>query len=387
MRPFKDIVAFHKHLKAQVGDAPRFSLVAGSQQKRGKVALVPVLHYNAAKNALTTKKALDRRKLMLNQYFEALLSPSNLLSFSPEVLRFLAANEPVPENLVPPELGDSNEQVSDALGRRSMRRVLLKIESMKETDSIAKQISVSPQRVESLARQSGNTLSSGQPGTETQKNQSITTDTNGIGNNSHSAAPGGPSPERIARMQQRSKLLAYIKSRVDEISLADVRNSIFDLLRSMFDLDSASFMRSKLFAAIRAMAYLVIGEKDFQRLLIKIHFDYLTGTMVSHWIAYFRALMWPDGVWYTKKPDLTQEEEKEMELKAKELLPKVVPDQLRRSLGDELNAEGMAMLHEMFQNRLVVKSFGYMMVDMLWLEIFPGMSDIISGTSALDAKE
>jgi len=387
-RPFKDIVAFHKHLKAQVGEAPRFSLVAGAQQKKVKVALVPVLNYNAAKNALTTKKALDRRKLMLNQYFEALLSPSNLLSFSPEVLRFLAANEPVPEDLQPYNSvhSDFGEMVTDSLGRTSMRRVLLKVESMKDKDSITNQIATKrpPSNVNSQAVNDGSSVASKQEAPSNNLNYSKG---QMIEENKEGKQEPSVAPERAQKLRQRSLLTAYIKSRVENITLAEVRNSIFDLLRSMFDLDSASFMRAKLFSAIRAMAYLVIGEKDFNKLLIKVHLDYLTGTKIAQWIADFRETMWPNGVWYTKKPDLTDEEEKEMELKAKDLLRTALPDQLHRVLGDDLNAEGMAMLHEMLQNRLVLKSFGYMIVDMVWLEIFPGMSDILSGTASLERQE
>lgn len=42
---------------------------------------------------------------------------------------------------------------------------------------------------------------------------------------------------------------------------------------------------------------------------------------------------------------------------------------------------------EMLQNKMVVKSLGYMIVDTVWLSIFPDFSDFLTGTAAIELKE
>ena len=42
------------------------------------------------------------------------------------------------------------------------------------------------------------------------------------------------------------------------------------------------------------------------------------------------------------------------------------------------------MLHEMLQNRLVLRSMAYMLFDLMWEEIFPELQDVLTGGSVLD---
>jgi len=40
-------------------------------------------------------------------------------------------------------------------------------------------------------------------------------------------------------------------------------------------------------------------------------------------------------------------------------------------------------MHEMLQNRVVVKSLFYMLIDLLWIEVFPELRDSLSGDDPL----
>ena len=68
---------------------------------------------------------------------------------------------------------------------------------------------------------------------------------------------------------------------------------------------------------------------------------------------------------------------------SKKMLNKMFPDQLRKVLGRHTD-EGLAMLHEMLQNRLVLKSMAYMLMDLVWVEIFPELSDFVTGAECLE---
>jgi hypothetical protein len=361
-RSFKDIVTLHKHLKTQVGEtAPRFGL-PGAGQKRGNIALVPTLQ-QSAKNVALTKRSLYRRIGVLNNYFEELLSPHNLLSGCPEILRFLAADEALPmQDSVPSK---ESLETGDALGRSEVKRIPLKTESHNEQDSIEK----------SILPQKGEDAETAVAAVETPKRDNLKS------KSLNADKKVSMTPEA------KESFISYIKAHVDEVKLSDVRNSVFFLLRSAFDLDNATFWRSRVFSAIRAMSYVVIGEKDFNRLLIKLHLDFLSGEKISLLVKLFRDCIWPNGVFYTPSPESTEEEKEKQRDLAKELLKQSLPVQLKQILGEELNEEGVAMFHEMLQNRVVVKSLGYTILDLLWLELFPSLSDILTGTKALDFVE
>jgi hypothetical protein len=43
-------------------------------------------------------------------------------------------------------------------------------------------------------------------------------------------------------------------------------------------------------------------------------------------------------------------------------------------------------MHEMLQNRLMVKSIFYILMDLLWLEVFPEIGDVADGNRSLDVE-
>lgn len=79
---------------------------------------------------------------------------------------------------------------------------------------------------------------------------------------------------------------------------------------------------------------------------------------------------------------MTEEQIFDLKQKSKKMLENAFPDQLRTVLGKHTD-EGLDMLHEMLQNRLVLKSMAYMIMDFVWVELFPEMSDFVTGTECL----
>ena len=134
------------------------------------------------------------------------------------------------------------------------------------------------------------------------------------------------------------------------------------------------------------------GARDFpgefariQTMLSQMHLNYMNGEWISGWIYYLVDMFWPNGVFYTKGPDLTEEEQLELKLNSKKILEKMFPDQLKTVLGKHTD-EGLDMLHEMLQNRVVLKSMAYMIMDLVWAEIFPELGDFVTGAEILEKE-
>eukprot|EP01082_Thalassiosira_pseudonana_P006733 g6185.t1 g6185 contig20:1027006-1027410(+) len=130
------------------------------------------------------------------------------------------------------------------------------------------------------------------------------------------------------------------------------------------------------------MSVAVTNAQDFHVMLFKSHLKYMNGDWVSGWIFYLVDMFWPNGVFYTKGPDLTESEQLDLKRNSKYMLEKVFPDQLKTVLGKHMD-EGLDLLHEMLQNKLVLKSIGYMLMDLVWAEVFPELSDFTTGAECL----
>jgi hypothetical protein len=180
-----------------------------------------------------------------------------------------------------------------------------------------------------------------------------------------------------------NRRIALIRSQ--EVSLKDVRRSAFRLLRNLFDLDNASFFRSRVISVIKTMSVAFTNSQDFHLMLFRSHVKYINGEWVSGWIFYLIDMFWPNGVFYTREPELTESERMDLKLNSKKMLDQVFPLQLRTVLGKHSD-EGLDMLHEMLQNRLVLKSIAYMILDLVWAEIFPELSDFVTGAACLEKE-
>ena len=172
-------------------------------------------------------------------------------------------------------------------------------------------------------------------------------------------------------------MLESVLSKVEQVPLADVRNRMVELIRYQFGFENASFFRSRLLAALETASFVAMTKQsNFRKLLYDLHMKQLSSDALANWIKMVLDLLWPDGVWMEKAPTPTLEEEQKLAATSREKLHEVFPDSIRSILGKELTRDGMDMLHEMLQNRLVVKSLFYMLFDTLWIEIFPELSSV-----------
>ena len=71
---------------------------------------------------------------------------------------------------------------------------------------------------------------------------------------------------------------------------------------------------------------------------------------------------------------------------AKSLLMAMFPEQMRAVLSQDIAENGIDVLHEMLQNRVVLKSIAYQLMDDAWGEIFPDLRDVVSGASAVSVS-
>jgi len=393
LRSLRDFSMFHKQIKAQVAPTEHsasasaklvgsvsaaLTIVGGTTvAERQRGPLVPSLSQatKAGTLGLSTKKVWERRKKLLDQYLKYLVSPNNLLSRCPELLKFLGAYTALS---FPSSSDGDNDKVPDEYGREDVTRVELVTEKLKagivqvkkgmgqmSAPDINREDSIAESRAESM-------------------DDNVTVSTLGAATmeSTHQQPKQQPPPEKKQNMAARR----MARIRAGEIRLKDVRRSIFRLLKHLFDLDNASFFRSRIISVLKTMSVAVASVQDFHLLLFKSHVDYMNGEYISGWIYYMVEMFWPKGIFYTKAPPLTEEEQFDLRQNSKKMLSKVFPDQLRTVLGKHTD-EGLDMLHEMLQNQLVLKSMGYMIMDLVWVELFPELNDdFFTGAECLEKE-
>ena len=398
LRSLRDFSLFHKHIKGQVAQTEssgntgtKLAGVASSMvgnvtsalggmntaSERVRGPLVPSLSHATKAGAipgLSTKKVIEKRKKLLDEYLQYLVSPDNLLCQCPELLKFLGAYTPV----FP---AGGNAPLDDSYGREDIKRVELVTEKLKagiveekhtvkeETTIVTPPMKTAMLKTEASPRDESikQTI-----GTSTSESTPVTIDD-----------PVLLAPPASTRNKYSSAAKRLAMIRAGEVRLKEVRRSIFRLLRYMFDLDNASFFRSRVISVLKTMSVAVATAQDFQMMLSQKHLTYMNGEWISGWIYYLVEMFWPDGIFYTKGPDLTEEQKLELKRNSKELLEKMFPDQLKTVLGKHTE-EGLDMLHEMLQNRVVLKSMAYMIMDSVWAEIFPELGDFVTGTESLE---
>jgi hypothetical protein len=189
--------------------------------------------------------------------------------------------------------------------------------------------------------------------------------------------------ERKTRVKEID-MIPSIKAKIDEVPLAKVRAALFDLVRYQFDFDNANFFRNRMFSALKTMSFAVATPGEFRKMLYEAHMAHINAEALAGWVKFITDLIFPDGVFCEFSAPTSEEELQRLAREAKQLLPKAFPDQLRAVLGPEIVQGGLDMLHEMLQNRLILKSMAYMLFDLLWLEIFPELHDILTGSVALE---
>ena len=394
LRSLRDFSVFHKHIKCQVAQTEssgttgtKLAGVASSMvgnvtsvlggvnatnEERHRGPLVPSLSHATKAGALpglSTKKVTERRKKLLDEYLQYLVSPVNLLSQCPELLKFLGAYTPI----FP---AGGNAQLDDSYGREDIKRVELVTEKLKVGIVEEKHSVKGVKAIDTPAAKPVVLEAATPPRAEPTKEDTTTLEASPV-------TTAEPPPSAKSKYNSAAKRLAMI--RAGEIRLKEVRRSIFRLLRYTFDLDNASFFRSRVISVLKTMSVAVATAQDFQTMLSQMHLTYMNGEWISGWIYYLVDMFWPNGIFYTKAPDFTEEEQLDLKRNSKKILEKMLPDQLKTVLGKHTE-EGLDILHEMLQNRVVLKSMAYMIMDLVWAEIFPELGDFVTGAESLEKE-
>ena len=338
-RSIRDFYKFHKHIKSEVASTESSASTGsrlvgaafGTPGRRARKILVPSLSKTGG--LAVTKKAIIKRGEILSEYLEDLLSPHNLINRSMELMLFLGASQPFP-----PEVKVMNTPTNyiDPLGRSNfLRTVNLKSPEMHNfAASPKKGMASTPNHYEakgSLSYMPGN------DGTHTDGER------------------GGSAPLEM------TDLIPAIINKVDQVPLVEVRNRIVELVRYQFGFENASFFRSQVLSALETASIVAMTKaSSFRDLLYQFHVQNLNPDAIARLITKVLDLLWPDGVFMTGRDPYTEEEEKVLEEKSKEKLHGGFPEQITAILGQELTEDGLDMVHEMLQNRIVVKSLFYM---------------------------
>lgn len=378
-RQFRDFNTLHKHLKAQVAiaetsgtassrlvGAATAAFIVGSGPGRHRKVLIPSLGQANKAGALgLTQKAIEKRRVILNEYLQHFMTRNHPLRQCSEMLTFLGAFHPFPAGI---RTGDAPSVSPDGLGRVGMTRRVYG-ETVSTNDAPEE-----PKHSERIV------VSSPEKSVNTKLRSFSATDSIASPGDEHDAAI-----TKSTRIKEEGMSPA-IKAKIDKVPLAMVRQAMFELIRAQFDFDNASFFRNRLLTALKTISFAVATNGEFRKTLYKSHQTYLNPEAIANLIKLGLEMIWPDGVFFKSSPQLTPEESQELAEKAKTLLMNAFPDQLRSILGTDITEDGLEMLNEMLQNRVVLKSLFYMFVDLLLLEVFPEFQDFLTGGAALQTE-
>ena len=410
LRPFRDCLMLHKHLKKQVNEnessgnagaklvgAAAAALTFQSNQRQRR-ALMPSLGQAKEVGALgVTQKSIEKRKEILSTYLAYLTDPKHLLHQCTEINLFLGASDAFPEEIKknggPDRLGRihlkrmplSKEVFVDDMLRLGLGTSHVNISGIvsENTDLLSRAAAVSPRGVSSprLVPTAGSVgdLSSvdmarsrvgsdyGTTGVSVEKRSSVS--------RTRGRKEKGSSLQKVRD--------ASIRSQMEQVSLSAVRNGMFRFVRYLFDLDNKSFFRSRILSALKTMSLAVTSAQEFHLLLFTLHKQHASAEAMAGWIFVAREILWPNGVFFDPAPEQDPEELKKQMERAKSLLMAMFPEQMRAVLSQDIVENGADVFHEMLQNRVVLKSIAYQLMDDAWGEIFPDLRDVVTGASAV----
>jgi len=382
-RQFRDFNTLHKHLKTQVAitetsgtassrlvGAATAAFTVGSApsgSERHRKVLIPSLGQASKAGALgLTQKAIEKRRTILNDYLQHFMTAHHPLRQCSEMLTFLGAFHPFPAGI---KTGEAPSTSPDGLGRIAMVRTVY-------GETVPTPVaSDAPKHSERIM--------------PTMPQKSVDTKPRSFSAADSVASPGDEQEDPVITKSTRLReqdMAPAIKAKIDKVPLAKVRQAVFELIRAQFDFENASFFRNRLLTALKTMSFAVATNGEFRKTLYKTHQSYLNADSIADLIKMGLDMLWPDGVFFESSPALTPEQSQELAEKAKKLLVNAFPDQLRSILGAEITEDGLEMLHEMLQNRVVLKSLLYMFVDLLLLEVFPEFQDFLTGGAALETE-
>lgn len=282
---------------------------------------------------------------LLDEYIGYLLASNSLMNRCSELLLFLGASYPFPPQVT---MTKAEGNIMDLLGRTDF------IRSVAVNDLMGNKLKI---KHSGLSRRTSTSVKSSVDKTKESNSE----------------------PAEVIAMDPG------ILSKVDQIPLAEVRNRILELIRLSFSFENASLVRTQMLSALETASFLALAKQsDFRRVLHDLHANHLSGEAIGGLIEKILNILWPDGVFMKAAPILTPEEERILQAQAKAKLHERFPEQVRKLLGKEMTEEGLDMIHEMLQNKVIVKSLFYMLLDLLWIEVFPELRDTLPCASALE---
>eukprot|EP00980_Cylindrotheca_fusiformis_P018079 scaffold5799_cov110-Cylindrotheca_fusiformis.AAC.6 len=362
-RTIKDFQSFHKQIKSEVA-ATESSASTGSRLvgaataafgstahgRRQRKVLVPSL--NKTSGIAVTRNAIVRRGELLGEYLEDLLSPDNLINRCMELLLFLGAFHPFPPEV---KVKQTPSNYVDPLGRSNFSRSI---------PDIAKLDSGGPALPALPRRRLG---SSGRVGSEVSySNSSECMEMGGLaeGVMEASVETKDQIPAILNKVDQGTLILEdellieddSLEFTLFPVPLGVVRNSIVELVRYQFGFENASFFRSQMLAALETASFVAMTKaSSFRSMLYDLHVQYLNSDAVAKWINTLLGVLWPDGVWMTPREPYTEDEEKQLREDARQKLHAGFPEQIAAILGHDLTRDGLDIVHEMLQNRVVIR--------------------------------
>lgn len=368
-RSLKEFQSFHKHLKLEVSVAESsgtagsrlvgaataaFAATTAAQNRsRQRKMLIPSLSQASKTGALgITKNVILKRKELLAGYLGYLLSPGHLLGRCSELLLFLGAAFPLSPAV---RVGETSEGTADPLGRTNMTRTVL-------------QLRVQPKPEESFVPiQSRSKRSNSNASDDFQEDDDMLDE-----------------DDENDQFRKSERMIPAVRNKIDKVPLPQVRKQLFELLRFQFGFENASFARNRMLAALKTASFAVTSGAEFRKKLYQLHVKHINSESVAGLIEVLSGILWPNGVFFESKPPTSEDELQRQACKSRELLHGTFPDQVRAILGQELTRDGLDILWEMLQNRMVVKSMAYMLFDLLWVEVFPELGDVMPCGAALD---
>ncbi|GMI56943.1 hypothetical protein ScalyP_jg10439, partial [Parmales sp. scaly parma] len=398
-RRYNGFVTLHKQLKSQVSSL-------------GSRLLLPTL---PPKRTLTKgfneEKFVMERGRDLNEYLQHLLREGNALGGSFELATFLSFIEPI-EHAV----GSKLNKTEDIFGRRECNRTLIQVDGVKmSSNSNSNSISISN------SSSSREEVKKGALGVEIKEvdNQTKTNEDRIVGDNERNSSDDISSPtitiidknisnkkssnnphphpyphhnnnshkyKRKHSFAHNTALMASVQGRIKTVSYKDVQQNVFELAKNLFDLDKANFMRSRIIAVVKSMAFF-LTEKTFYKTLISLHKKHVTGEKVATCFKYLRETIWPNGEWMEPAEELTEQEKKENYLQVKKNLDKIIPELIVNVVGEKMAHEGAGILLELAQNEIIMKSLSFILLDCVILELYPELSIDLDVLNSLEREK
>uniref|UniRef100_A0A7S1BE96 PX domain-containing protein n=1 Tax=Corethron hystrix TaxID=216773 RepID=A0A7S1BE96_9STRA len=253
LRQYSDFVALHKQLKSQVTEEqPSRKFLSCRDSFGAPVALLPsLISRKAAVTGVSVGwKFVEQRSKLIDLYLQRITTPGHVLQTSTEVMKFLSCPEYVP--------ADSDSDVYSPMDYQ--RTPLGPIANLSREDY--GHLPLFPQNCQRSAVQHVKDDDDGDTPTPTEGEESAPSAT---------ARKEGETAEGATIKNQRGAAqevrepepqeTSLVAERLRAVKVKEVQECGFELVKQLFHLDNATFIRSRIIEVIRGMSFLVTGNQ------------------------------------------------------------------------------------------------------------------------------